>query len=231
MLFGLGDTSLRWGLPAWANEAVECELPCELLLPFAHPLRRAVRKTFSDKGDLLDVRVRAHQHREEAYQRAEHLLLPAWLDNNVADYKARLAAFEGAHVSVGGQRLEEDEEEEGEDAEEEEGEEAEEEEGEEAKNEEGSEHKEEERKAPVHIEKELSIPVDVDPPPQPPAPRPKPSPRGAGAAVRAPMCPLTPCMTPTPHLPRGRRMVAARPLTFAPEWGHIQSIAVQGGVQ
>ena len=72
-------------------------------------------------------------------------------------------------------------EEEGEEAEEEEGEEAEEEEGEEAEDEEGGEDKEEERKAPVDIEPELSIPVDVDPPPQPPAPRPKSSPKGAGA--------------------------------------------------
>ena len=35
-------------------------MPCELLLPVAHPLGRAMRKMFWDKGDLGDVRVRAH---------------------------------------------------------------------------------------------------------------------------------------------------------------------------
>ena len=48
------------GLSAWANEEVEWEVPCELLLRLAHPLGRAVRKIFWDKGDLGDVRVPAH---------------------------------------------------------------------------------------------------------------------------------------------------------------------------
>ena len=39
------------GLPEWANDVVEWEVPCELLLPLAHPLGRALRKTFWDKGD------------------------------------------------------------------------------------------------------------------------------------------------------------------------------------
>ena len=40
------------GLPAWANEEVEWEVPWELLLPLAHPLRRASRKIIWDKGDF-----------------------------------------------------------------------------------------------------------------------------------------------------------------------------------
>ena len=176
------------GLPAWANEEVEWEVPCELLLPLAHPLGRAVRKTFWDKGDLGDVRVPAHQHAEEVYQRGEHLRLREWSPDDVADYEERLRYFQGDHVFVGGEGVEGAEEEEGEEAEEEEGEEAEEEGGEETEEEEGGEEKEEERQAPVDIEPELSIEVDVDAPPQPPAPRPKPSPKppAKGAVRRKP---------------------------------------------
>ena len=165
------------GLPSWANEEVEWEVPCELLLSLAHPLGRAVRKTFWDKGDLGDVRVPAHQHAEEVYQRGEHLRLREWSPDDVADYEERLRYFQGDHVFVGGEGVEGAEEEEGEEAEEEEVEEAEEEEVEEAEEEEGREEKEEERQAPADIEPELSIEVDVDAPPQPPAPRPKPSPK------------------------------------------------------
>ena len=176
------------GLPAWANEEVEWEVPCELLLPLAHPLGRAVRKIFWDKGDLGDVRVPAHQHAEEVYQRGEHLRLREWSPDDVADYEERLRYFQGDHVFVGGEGVEGAEEEEGEEAEEEEVEEAEEEEVEETEEEEGGEEKEEERQAPVDIEPELSIEVDVDAPPQPPAPRPKPSPKppAKGAVRRKP---------------------------------------------
>ena len=166
------------GLPAWANQEVEWEVPCELLLPLAHPLGRAVRKIVWDRGDLGDVRVLAHQDAEEVYQRGEHLRLREW-SPDVDDYEERLRYFQGDHVFVGGEGVEGAEEEEGEEAEEEEAEEAEEEEVEETEEEEGGEEKEEERKAPVDIEPELSIEVDVNAPPQPPAPRPKPSPKGA----------------------------------------------------
>ena len=37
--------------------------------------------------------------------------------------------------------------------------------------------------------------------------------RGGRGAVRAPMCPLTPCMTPLHHVPRTRRTEGARPLS------------------
>ena len=47
--------------------------------------------------------------------------------------------------------------------------------------------------------------------------------RGMRGAVRAPMCPLTPCMTPLHHVPRTRRTEGARPLSWAPKRGHIQS--------
>ena len=176
------------GLPAWANEEVEWEVPCELLLPLAHPLGRAVRKIFWDKGDLGDVRVPAHQHAEEVYQRGEHLRLREWSPDDVADYEERLPYFQGDHVFVGGEGVEGAEEEEGEEAKEEEGEEAEEEGGGETEEEEGGEEKEEERQAPVDIEPELSIEVDVHAPPQPPAPRPKPSPKppAKGAVRRKP---------------------------------------------
>ena len=176
------------GLPAWANEEVEWEVPCELLLPFAYPLGRAVRKIFWDKGDLGDVTVPAHQHAEEVYQVGEHLRLREWSPDDVADYEERLRYFQGDHVFVGGEGVEGAEEEEGEEAEEEEVEEAEEEEVEETEEDEGGEEKEEDRQAPVDIEPELSIEVDVDAPPQPPAPRPKPSPKppAKGAVRRKP---------------------------------------------
>ena len=48
--------------------------------------------------------------------------------------------------------------------------------------------------------------------------------RGGRGAVRAPMCPLTPCMTPLHHVPRTRQTEGARPLSWAPKRGHIQSI-------
>ena len=48
--------------------------------------------------------------------------------------------------------------------------------------------------------------------------------RGGRGAVRTPKCPLTPCMTPTPHVPRGRRPLGARPLSWAPKRGHVPSI-------
>ena len=48
--------------------------------------------------------------------------------------------------------------------------------------------------------------------------------KGGRCAVRAPMCPLTPCKIPTTQVPRGRRTVGARPLSLAPMRGHIQSI-------
>ena len=48
--------------------------------------------------------------------------------------------------------------------------------------------------------------------------------RGGRGAVRAPMCPLTPCMTPLHHVPRTRRTEGARPLSWALKRGHIQSI-------
>ena len=41
--------------------------------------------------------------------------------------------------------------------------------------------------------------------------------RGGRGAVRAPMCPLTPCMTPLHHVPRTRRTEGARPLSWAPK--------------
>ena len=129
-------------------------MPCELLLPLAHPLGRAVRKIFWDKGDLGDVRVPAHQHAEEVYQKGEHLHLREWSPDGAADYEERLRYI---RVFVGGEGVEGAEEEEGEEAE------------------------EEELKTPVDIEPELSTEVDVDAPPQLPAPRPKPSPKGAGA--------------------------------------------------
>ena len=47
--------------------------------------------------------------------------------------------------------------------------------------------------------------------------------RGGTGAVRAPMCPLTPCRTPTPHVPRGGRPVEARPLSLALMLGHTPS--------
>ena len=134
------------GLPVWANEEVEWEVPCKLLLPLAHPLGRAVRKMFWDKGDLGDVRVPAHQHAEQVYQRGEHLRLREWSPDDVADYEEPLRYFQGDHVFVGGEGGEGAEEEEGEEAEEEEVEEAEEEEVEETEEEEGGEEKEEERK-------------------------------------------------------------------------------------
>ena len=165
------------GLPAWANEEVEWEVPCELLLPLAHPLGRAVRKILWDKGDLGDVRVPAHQHAEEVYQRGELLRLREWSPDDVADYEERLRYFQGDHVFVGGEGVEGAEEEEGEEAEEEEVEEAEEEEVEETEEEEGGEEKEEERKAPVDIEPELSVEVDVGAPPQPHSPAPNLPPR------------------------------------------------------
>ena len=37
--------------------------------------------------------------------------------------------------------------------------------------------------------------------------------RGGMGAVRAPMCPLTPCMTPLHHVPRTRQTEGARPLS------------------
>ena len=77
-------------------------MPCELLLPLAHLLSRAVRRIFSDKGDLGDVRVPAHQHLGEVYQRGEHLRLREWLSHNVADYEERLRCFEREDVFVGG---------------------------------------------------------------------------------------------------------------------------------
>ena len=46
---------------------------------------------------------------------------------------------------------------------------------------------------------------------------------GGMGAVQTPMCPLTPCMTPLQHVPRGRRPVGARPLSLAPKWRHIPS--------
>ena len=119
-------------------------MPCKLLLPLAHPLGRAVRKIFWDKGDLGDVTVPAHQHAEEVYQRGEHLRLHEWSPDDVADYEERLRYFEGDHVFVGGKGVEGGEEEEGEEAEEEEGVEAEEEEGVEAEEEKGEEAEEEE---------------------------------------------------------------------------------------
>ena len=53
--------------------------------------------------------------------------------------------------------------------------------------------------------------------------------RGGRGAVRAPMCPLTPCMTPLHHVPRTRRTEGARPLSWALKRGHIQSIPGGGG--
>ena len=153
------------GLPAWANEEVDSDVPCELLLPLAHPLGRAVRKIFWDKGYLGDVKVPAHQHAEEVYQRGEHLRLREWSPDDVADYEERLRYFEGNHVFVGGEGVEGADEEEGEEAEEEEGLEAEEREGMEAEEEEVEEAEEEEEEE----EPELSIEVDIDAPP--PAPR------------------------------------------------------------
>ena len=58
--------------------------------------------------------MRAHQHEEVVCQRGEHLRLRAWSDDEIADCKVRLEAFEGAHVFFGGEGVEEDEEEEGE---------------------------------------------------------------------------------------------------------------------
>ena len=132
------------GLPAWANEEMQCEVSCELLLALAHPSGWAVRKMFWDKGDLGDVRVPAHQHAEEVYQGGEHLRLHEWSPDDAADYEERLRESEGDHVFVGGQGMEGAEEEEGEEAEEEEGVEAEEEEVEETEEEEGEEAEDEE---------------------------------------------------------------------------------------
>ena len=42
------------------------------------------------------------------------------------------------------------------------------------------------------------------------------------------MCPLTPCLTPTTHLPRGRRTVGARPLSWAPIQGYVPSNSAGG---
>ena len=50
--------------------------------------------------------------------------------------------------------------------------------------------------------------------------------RGRGG-IRAPMCPLTPFLTPTTHVPRGRRTVGARPLSWAPSGAMFHPI--QGG--
>ena len=55
--------------------------------------------------------------------------------------------------------------------------------------------------------------------------------RGRRGAVRAPMCPLTPCRIQTTYVPRGRRTVGARPSSWAPKRGHIQSVPRGGGVQ
>ena len=55
--------------------------------------------------------------------------------------------------------------------------------------------------------------------------------RGGISAVRASMCPLTPCMTPLHHVPRTRRNEGARPLSWALKRGHIQSIPGGGGEQ
>ena len=128
-------------MPAWANQVVDSEVPCDLHLPLAHPLGRAVRKMFWDKGDLRDVRVPAHQHAEEVYQRGEHLRLCEWSPDDVADYEERLRYFQGDHIFVGGEGVEGAEEEEGEEAEEEDVEEAEEEEVEETEEEEGGRRK------------------------------------------------------------------------------------------
>ena len=76
-------------------------------------------------------------------------------------------------------------EEEGEEAGEEEVEETEEEEGVEADDEDGGEDKEDERKAPVDMEPELSIPVDVDQPPDRPPPG-----RNQARRARGPSPPL-----------------------------------------
>ena len=55
--------------------------------------------------------------------------------------------------------------------------------------------------------------------------------RGGRGAIQAPMCPLTPCLTPTTHVPRGRRTVGARPLSWAPKRGHVSSNSGGGWVQ
>ena len=55
--------------------------------------------------------------------------------------------------------------------------------------------------------------------------------RGGRGAVRALMCPLTPCMTPLHHVPRTRQTEGARSLSWAPKRRHIQSIPGGGGVQ
>ena len=82
-------------------------------------------KFFWDKGDSGDVRVQAHQHAEEVYQRGEHLRLRKWSAEDVDDYEERLRECEGKHVFLGGQGVEGAEEEEGGKAEEEEGDESE----------------------------------------------------------------------------------------------------------
>ena len=55
--------------------------------------------------------------------------------------------------------------------------------------------------------------------------------RGGRGAVRAPMCPLTPCMTLLHHVPRTPRTEGVRPLSWALKRGHIQSIPGGRGVQ
>ena len=42
---------------------------------------------------------------------------------------------------------------------------------------------------------------------------------GGMGAVQAHMCPLTPCITPTPHVPRRRQTLGARPLSWVPKRG------------
>ena len=85
---------------------------CEFLLPFAHPLGRAVRKMFWTKGELGDVTVRAHQPGEELYQRGEHLHLRVSVDNDNVDYKVHLEAFERPHIFLEWEGVKEEEEEE-----------------------------------------------------------------------------------------------------------------------
>ena len=47
--------------------------------------------------------------------------------------------------------------------------------------------------------------------------------RGGMDVVRAPMCPLTPCMTPLHHVPTTRRTEGARLLSWVPKRGHVPS--------
>ena len=60
------------------------------------------------------MRVPAHQHAEEVYQRGQHLRLREWSPDDVADYEERLRYFQGDHVFVGGEGVEGAKEEEGE---------------------------------------------------------------------------------------------------------------------